>query len=165
MKKSLLLTIKLSLLTILSSCTPVAPPCPNSTSTSEKSPSAGCFSLYQGKLLVVEDFKGQISIPGGSSLKDENSRCAAYRETWEETGLETQPKELIRQFENGFHLYHCELTTTQEALSPPFKMEIKRAFWLATEDFPKYQWRFPEQMTWLAKLIQQRDAQTTSKAQ
>ena len=144
---------------VISSCTHVAPSCPSPMTPSGPAPSAGCVAIQQGKLLVVQGFNGEISIPGGSSADHEPARCTAHRETWEETGLHVIPKELIRQFDNGFHLYRCEVDPVTEKLNPPFRLEIQHAFWLDPENFSNYNWRFKEQQAWLAKLLTQYSAQ------
>lgn len=139
-------------LLFLSGCISEHPLCPDlSHETSVKS--AGCIVLNQNRLLVMEGMNGKISIPGGSGKHDETPRCSAHRETWEETGLDIRPQQLVRQFDNGFHLYRCDLHANSGSIDPPFKLEVKRAFWLAPEAFDDHQWRFPEQKEWLRHYI------------
>jgi len=150
--------VGLSAIALLASCS-AAPPC-TYEGKSDVAVSAGCLVLNRHHaLLVVEDFNGNIASPGGSTNSGESAQCAAQRETWEETGLNTRPVALVKVFDNGFHLYHCELDDPQAAIDPPMRMEIQRAFWLAAEDFTEHPWRFPGQQQLLARWIDQ--AQTT----
>lgn len=142
------------LLTIIASgyCSAL-PPCPDdSNDTPVKS--AGCIVIKQQQLLVMEGIFSAISIPGGSGEADETPRCSAHRETWEETGLNVTPEQLVRKFDNGFHLYRCYLTPESGKIDPPFKLEVKRAFWLSPQDFDQYQWRYPAQKQWLRQYMQ-----------
>lgn len=142
----------------LVSCSKQAPPCPFNE-TFKWQPSAGCLVSLQGKLLVAESVEGMISIPGGSSDDGESPRCTAYRETWEETGLEVVPGKLLKSFENGFQLFTCDFKPADKsapfATDPPLGMEIKRAFWISAEQFDEQAWRFPDQIPmmrdWLLK--------------
>ena len=106
------------------------------------------------KLLVVQGGNGVVSIPGGSANPEEPSHCAAHRETWEETGLDVRPTQLTRVFDNGFHLYRCRWQGEQTEIEPPFFLEIDRAFWISEEEFDEFQWRFPEQASWLRIVLQ-----------
>lgn len=137
------------------------PLCPdNSPKLAVKS--AGCMVLRQNQLLVVEGYNGKLSIPGGSGDANESAQCTAHRETWEETGLDVRPMELVRVFDNGFHLFRCDYDANSGRIDPPFRLEIKRAFWLAPEAFGQYHWRFPGQEKWLAQQIQQSSPELNS---
>ncbi|WP_159931230.1 NUDIX hydrolase [Oceanicoccus sp. KOV_DT_Chl] len=143
---------------MLSGCYQSAPICPaNDTLPAAErfAPSAGCLTLVDGKLLVVEDFNQKLSIPGGSSQKNETSRCTAHRETWEETGISTIPFTFIHQFDSGFHLYHCKIKSNDANINPPLRLENLRVFWLAPDQFSNYQWRYTGQQDWIAGWITQ----------
>ena len=129
---------------ILMSCQWSAPPCPD-TSAQAPALSAGCLVVIDGSLLVVTERSGKISIPGGSSKDAESPRCTAHRETWEETGLNLQPAELIQVFDTGFHLYECVVHAESGEISPPLRFEVRNAFWLPLAEFSSHEWRFPEQ--------------------
>jgi 8-oxo-dGTP pyrophosphatase MutT (NUDIX family) len=131
------------------------PQCP--ATGKDTAPSAGCLTLLDGHLLVIKAYNGKISIPGGSVDTAESAQCGAHRETWEETGLSVQPQQLLRVFNNGFHLFHClppATSTLGDSLKPPFWLEIRQAFWLKPEHFDQHSWRFPDQRHWLAEWIQ-----------
>ena len=132
----------------------VAPPCPLPQATT-LAPSAGCMAVQNGRLLVVEDLRGGINVPGGKSAPGESAQCAAHRETWEETGLNLQVGELKAVMDTGFHLYDCRFGSHAGAIDPPPRMEIKRAFLLAPSDFGNYDWRFPGQEQTLKQLMEQ----------
>lgn len=147
------LTILLTVLMVTGCTTP--PPCPdNSTEAAVKS--AGCIVIDQGRLLVIREMTGKISIPGGSGDAGETPRCSAHRETWEETGLNIVPDQLIRRFDNGFHLFHCNLNQNSGEIDPEFTHEVREAFWLKQEHFDQHQWRYPDQITWLREYLNAR---------
>ena len=121
-----------------------APPCPVEDS-SISAPSAGCLALRDDKLLVVADLRGTLSPPGGSAEPGESAQCTAFRETWEETGLQLAPTELLAVFDTGFHLYRCEHHENSGVIDPPPRLEVREAFYLAPADFARWEWRFPGQ--------------------
>lgn len=132
----------------ISACSGEAPPCPD-TRVTAAAKSAGCLVLKHQQLLMVIDHTGKLSVPGGGSDGVESPQCTAHRETWEETGIDTRPAALVRVFENGFHLYHCELHPASAAIDPPRRLEIQQALWLSPQQFKHYSWRFPEEQAWL----------------
>lgn len=143
------------LILAIAGCTTHPPECPDTgEQTSVKS--AGCIVIDNGRLLVIREMSGKISIPGGSGNSDETPRCSAHRETWEETGLNTVPEQLVRRFDNGFHLFHCNLHPDSGKIDPEFTHEVREAFWLGAEQFDRYEWRFPDQKGWLKKYLQKR---------
>ncbi len=76
--------------------------------------SAGCLIVVDGGLLVIrrtglEDGAGRVTPPGGGRNADETARCAAVRETLEETGLRVKAGALFGGFRNDFMLFQCEL--------------------------------------------------------
>ena len=140
------------LATLLNGCNPV-PDCPMEIH-SPPALSAGCLVIENQQLLVAKAHNGLVSIPGGSGNTNEPSHCTAHRETWEETGLDTRPKKLMRVFDNGFHLYRCRWSGTQQVQnSVPFFLEIDQVFWIEEEDFDHHKWRFPEQADWLREQL------------
>lgn len=96
---------------------------------------------------------GDVSLPGGSSLPGEPAQCTAFRETWEETGLRLQPRELLQVFDTGFHLYRCERDSRSGVIDPPLRLEVREAFYLAADQFETYTWRFEEQRDLLKNLL------------
>lgn len=130
-----------------------APDCPPSQHR-QAGPSAGCLLLNNRQMLVVQGYNGEIGFPGGGSEPGEKAFCTAFRETWEETGLEVVSNKVIKQFDNGFWLYDCELVDQSVVIDPPFVWEVMDAFWLAPEDFNQYTWRFPSQRLWLENRLQ-----------
>jgi 8-oxo-dGTP diphosphatase len=144
-------------LVALSSCAN-PPSCTDERSVhATAAPSAGCITLLDGHLLLVQGLNGKVSVPGGSTNPGETAQCAAQRETWEETGLEVRADELVRTFDNGFHLYQCMVTTETSidtAMTPPFRLEIRQALWLNPAQFDQFEWRFPDQQQWLADWIE-----------
>ncbi len=130
-----------------------APSCPTEIH-SKTAISAGCLVIENRRLLVAKAHNGLVSIPGGSANSNEPSHCTAHRETWEETGLDVRPQTLLRVFDNGFHLYRCDWSGSQETQdSAPFFLEIDQVLWLAEKDFDAYEWRFPAQADWLRQQL------------
>ena len=117
--------------------------------------SAGCFSVDNGRLLLVQGLNDKISVPGGSSEPQESAQCTAFRETWEETGLKLQPQELLLVFDTGFHLYRCQRHKNSGEIDPPPRMEVQAALYLTIDDFDKYQWRYPQQQALIKQLLRE----------
>jgi 8-oxo-dGTP diphosphatase len=102
---------------------------------------------------MVQGLNGEISLPGGSSQPGESAQCTAFRETWEETGLRLQPRELLEVFDTGFHLYHCEHDALSGVIDPPLRFEVRAALYLSADQFHTYDWRFKEQKGTLKRLL------------
>ena len=130
------------------------PPCPD-FSREDFAPSAGCLALREGKMLVVRDLQGQLSPPGGSAEEGESAQCAAFRETWEETGLVLAPDRLLEVFDTGFHLYLCHHHDASGRIDPPPRLEVRDAFYLAPGEFDAWPWRFPGQEAILKRLAEE----------
>ena len=141
----------LALSVLLFGCSDTAPPCPL-TGTDYGAPSAGCFSMANGELLVVQGLNGKIGLPGGLRKSGESAQCAAFRETWEETGLQLYPAELLQVFSKDFHLYRCD-HMKQTHSEPPLSLEIWAWFYLAPEEFGAYEWRFDEERDVVRALV------------
>ena len=103
----------------------------------------------------MQGLNGKVSPPGGSSEPGESAQCTAFRETWEETGLRLQPRELLQVFATGFHLYRCERDTSSGQIDPPVRFEVRAAFYLPAVGFDRYEWRFPEQQLLLKNMLLQ----------
>lgn len=119
------------------------PPCPY-TGEADYGPSAGCLAVVHGKVLVVGSRNGGVTPPGGSTRSGESAQCTAHRETWEETGLDLLPRQLLKVFDTGFHLYHCEIHAGSGEIRPAF-FEVGNGYWLPIERFGETRWRYPGQ--------------------
>jgi len=142
----------LAALLVLAACSDASPRCPFAGKP-DSAPSAGCFAVSSQGLLLVQGMNGEVSVPGGSSLPGESAQCTAFRETWEETGLRLQPRELLRVFDTGFHLYRCERDAGSGEIDPPPRLEVRAAFYLPAAQFGTYDWRFEEQRDLLKDLL------------
>jgi 8-oxo-dGTP diphosphatase len=142
-----------ALLILLSACANSAPPCPIANSV-DRAPSAGCLVVVHNRILVVEGRSGRISPPGGKASSGESAQCAAHRESYEETGLDLMPGDLVATFESGFNLYYCAIHADSGGLEPVRPLEIGRAFWLHGDDFAATDWRFEGQGQVLMDLLQ-----------
>ena len=140
-----------------SACAVEAPPCPviDTAEQAEPAPSAGCFAATAEGLLLVQGINGHVSVPGGASRNGETSRCTAFRETWEETGLRLRPAELLVVFDTGFHLYRCAHDDDSGAIDPPPRLEVRTAFYLPISEFEAYPWRFGYQQKVMLDLMLQ----------
>ncbi|MGL4563730.1 MAG: NUDIX hydrolase, partial [Halioglobus sp.] len=126
----------------------------------DQAPSAGCFTTSAEGLLLVQGLDGRVSLPGGSSKPGESAQCTAFRETWEETGLHLQPRELLQIFSTGFHLYRCERGEHSGEIDPPPRWEVQAAFYLPADQFNRYAWRFEDQKELLRLMLSRGDANT-----
>jgi len=140
------------MLLTLVACSDSSPACP-ATGKAELAPSAGCFATSDQRLLMVQGLNGEISLPGGSSQPGESAQCTAFRETWEETGLRLQPRELLEVFDTGFHLYRCEHDALSGVIDPPLRFEVRAVRYLSADQFHTYEWRFKEQQQTLKNLL------------
>ncbi|TQV85736.1 NUDIX hydrolase [Exilibacterium tricleocarpae] len=120
---------------------------------------AGCLVIHDKKLLVIQQRSGRWSLPGGSSGRGEAAQCTAQRETWEETGLAVEVGNLVRVFNNGFHLFRCSAAgphaTPHATPNPSDRGEVKAVRWLPADQFQQLSWRFPEQAAYLQQLLTQ----------
>lgn len=130
---------------------PSLPPCPY-LGEPDYASSAGCLVVIHGRILVVDSRLGGLTPPGGKALKGESAQCAAHRETLEETGLDLIPRQLLKVFDTGFHLYHCEIHAGSGLMNPAV-LEVKEGTWLPVEDFDKVKWRYPGQDQVLRDLL------------
>lgn len=77
---------------------------------------AGCFIKTQNRLLVARHKSPwnpaqdkALKPPGGMPDHGESAQCTAYRETFEEAGVNVTVGELLHVFGNKFFLFHCRL--------------------------------------------------------
>lgn len=114
--------------------------------------SAGCLVYQNNALLLVSSHDDEWGPPGGSVDSGESAQCAAVRETWEETSIIVSAGELVRVFDNGFHLFRCSPDSVAEpVIRRP--LEIKATSFYQVENFDSLTWRFPKQGEALATLI------------
>ncbi len=148
------------LLLALVGCSEGSGVCPVS-GKGDQAPSAGCFTTSAQGLLLVQGLDGRVSLPGGSSKPGESAQCTAFRETWEETGLQLQPRELLDIFSTGFHLYRCERSELSGEINPPPRLEVQAAFYLPADHFDRYVWRYEDQKKLLRLMLSSGHANTT----
>lgn len=151
--------ITMTLLAIwLSGCGP-KPECPV-TEQPLPAANAGCLVIHQGRVLMVRELSGKISLPGGTSEAGETAQCTAWRETFEETGYRVHVGRRQAVFVNGFNLFRCEPETapTGDTLSPGQVGEIREVLWLKPAQLSDYSWRFPAQETMIRHWLGQASA-------
>ena len=143
---------------VLAGCAATPPACPYQ-GPPDFAPSAGCLAVVHGRVLVVSNTEGRVGPPGGSARDSESAQCTAHRETFEETGLDLLPRQLLRTFDTGFNLYYCEIYSGSGAIEPRSFFEVQRAYWLPLEDFGRVEWRFPGQGQELEQMLRAAMAQ------
>ena len=74
---------------------------------------------------------------------------------FEETGLAARAREVAIIFENGFHLYWCEVPAAAEPrIRRP--LEVADVIWWNLEALPDGTWRYPGQGAMIRELIMAR---------
>lgn len=126
--------------------------------------SAGCLIIIDGGVLVTRvggggaTGRGKVTPPGGSVSSGETARCAAVRQTLEETGLKVKAGEIFAVWKNDFHLFHCTLADPRDIDKARSKAVPSEGIQEATEklliDLPSMRsrgkngkrelWAFPE---------------------
>ena len=142
-----------AVLALLSACEDdPPPPCPSNDPV-DSVLSAGCLVVVHGSVLLVENRRGGFGPPGGSARDTESARCAAHRETWEETGLDLVPGDLVATFDTGFNLYQCAIHQHSGDLEIRQRTEISQIIWLPVDQFDTVEWRFAGQGEQLHELL------------
>ena len=142
------------LLLVLSGCGETPPLCSSAEST-ESAPSAGCLIWDQRGALLVKDWSDEWALPGGSVASGESARCGAEREAFEETGMTARAGSLAAVFENGFHLYWCEVPPTADPVVHR-PLEVAEVIWWQPGGLPDGSWRYPGQGETIRSLILER---------
>ena len=138
-------------LMLLAACGEAPPPC-TSPGPSGSALSAGCLVWDARGTLLVKSWSDEWALPGGSVTAGESARCGAEREVFEETGLAVRAGELAIVFENGFHLYWCEVSASVEPrIHRP--LEVADVMWWNLEALPDGTWRYPGQGAMIRELI------------
>jgi ADP-ribose pyrophosphatase YjhB (NUDIX family) len=94
----------------------------------------------------------RLSPPAGTAADGETAQCTAYRETWEETGVEVNVGRLLSSFDDRFHLFHClavdesVIRNSELQVPEPFRHEICEILFLNPALSSDEDWRFPEQL-------------------
>ena len=68
-------------------------------------------------LMVRHRLSGKLDFPAGGLQGDESLRCAAHRETWEETGFNLEVGKLLTYSSSGMPVFHCKGEASMTALA------------------------------------------------
>ena len=125
---------------------------------------AGCMVQHEGQMLVVRlRATGKLGVPGGAPQPDETVQCTAYRETWEEAGLEVIVGELLLEIpETDFYVFDC--IPAEPANRPPnlddlhthATGEISEVLWVDPEKIERDEWRYPQGLARVQDVFRQR---------
>lgn len=111
----------------------------------EWGPPAGCYTIRDGRLMVVFHVEGLWDIPGGDAEPNETPEQTAVREVWEETGWNVTTDGLIQVTPNGFFIFRCH-TILGDPLGIADPHEIVSWNWFTQADVAaSTPWRFPEE--------------------
>jgi len=111
---------------------------------------AGCFVVNGSKALFVEEWTGQLNLPGGGKLPSEAPQCTAWRRTWQETGFLASPAEHLTTF-GPFMVFRCSLTAKADLSwesGAGFDPTVRKLVWMPLDDLTSaHSWRFPDQVS------------------
>ena len=125
LSKRACLTAIICVLTLFG-CQPLAPAAPSCRLTSEghvqtanvEATAAACLIRLESTVLLVRHrLSGKLDYPAGGIKPDENPRCAAHRETWEETGFNVEVGRLLTYSSSGMPIFHCKGEPSLTALA------------------------------------------------
>ena len=68
-------------------------------------------------LMVRHRLSGKLDFPAGGLQGDESLRCAAHRETWEETGFNLEVGKLLTYSSSGMPVFRCKGEASMAALA------------------------------------------------
>jgi 8-oxo-dGTP pyrophosphatase MutT (NUDIX family) len=102
---------------------------------------------HKAEFLVIKNLFGrkQWHLPGGGVKKDESAKLAVIRETWEEVGLQLEPKELTEiasgtwktdKLGFSYTIFHVKLSEQPDDLDIQ-KPEVLDAAWLTKAEITK----------------------------
>jgi 8-oxo-dGTP diphosphatase len=108
---------------------------------------AGCMIKEDGRVLLVTQNNDKLSIPGGTAEDGEIAMQTAIREVYEETQVRVSVSKLLKSFDNGFHLFECDIIEDAKKLKPieEYEDEIKSADFYDVENLSPDDLRFPDQ--------------------
>lgn len=125
------LTVIICVLTFLG-CQPLSPSVPSCrvSETASQIPSpenvkaAACLIRIENSILMIRHrLSGKLDFPAGGVKGSESARCAAHRETWEETGFNLEVGRLLTYSSSGMPIFHCQgddsLTALAERVPAP----------------------------------------------
>ena len=67
--------------------------------------------------MVRHRLSGKLDFPAGGLQGDESLRCAAHRETWEETGFNLEVGKLLTYSSSGMPVFQCKGDASMAALA------------------------------------------------
>ncbi|MGY3948348.1 phosphatidic acid phosphatase [Aeromonas allosaccharophila] len=157
-------TLFLLLLTLIAavpavSAEPAAPSAPSAPSA------AACAIRHQEQLLLVQDrISSRYSLSGGYIDGGERPQQAALRELYEETGLHGEIVADLGRWQKA-QVFACRtlqpIVAQQDTAfvsilkAPNLGGEILNARLIATDQLPREQRRFPDQLDWLQAQLEQ----------
>lgn len=103
--------------------TPSAPSCRVSDKDSAQTPinevkAAACLIRLDSTVLMVKHrLSGKLDFPAGGIQDNESARCAAHRETWEETGFNTEVGRLLTYSASGMPVFLCRGEPSMQSLA------------------------------------------------
>lgn len=110
---------------------------------------AMCVIAEEGKLLVVRHrLSGKLDLPGGRTIKGESAACTAHRETFEETGLNTNIIGVAGTISQTV-IFACRQYsgfTPNDSMTVPDwgRFEVTDIQWVDPFTLTHDDWRFPE---------------------
>ena len=122
-------------------------PCEPPGSQVTKPKAAGCLTVLEGRLLMVQSQDGHWTIPGGYVESGEESAAAAVRETYEEAGVKVSAGERVcASARTQFVAHSCSVVG--RARPRPGRSETRDARFLTAQEIRALKeeaLRFPEQ--------------------
>ena len=109
-------------------------------------------SLGPAWRIIGQGLVQRMGVTRGERCRNRICPLCAEREIFEETGITATAGDLAKIFDNGFHLYWCEVpASAQPKIHRP--LEVREVAWWQPEAVSAQAWRYPDQGAMIRDLV------------